>query len=89
MTMRQILTGLVLLMLALPALAEVPITGSFTASMACPAYQSINRQTNPGSVMTEPGDAYELVAGEGVPSSITVLEPKMLKEQYGVELDDK
>ena len=61
--MRRILTGLVLLMLALPAQAEVPLSGSFTATMACPAYQSINRQTNPGSVMTEPGHAYELVAG--------------------------
>jgi ribonuclease T2 len=67
--MRQILTGIVLLMLALPARAEVPLSGSFTASMACPAYQSINRQTNPGAVMTEPGRAYELVAGNKAPPS--------------------
>ena len=74
--MRQILTGIVLLMLALPAQAEVPLSGTFTATMACPAYQSINRQTNPGPMMTEPGQAYELVAGnKALPSHYWIVMP--------------
>jgi len=63
MTMRRILAGALLFMLALPAHAEVPLSGGFTATAACPAYQSINRQTNPGAVMTEPGSSYDLIAG--------------------------
>ncbi len=44
------------------ARAEVPLAGSFTASQACPALQSIRQQANPGRVMTEPGRAYPVTA---------------------------
>jgi len=67
--MTRIIAGLFLVLLTLPARAEVPLSGSFNATMACPAYQSINRQTNPGAVMTEPGHTYELVAGNKAPPS--------------------
>lgn len=59
---RTIATAL-LLLLAMPAHAEIPLGGYFTATAACPAYQSISRQTNPGEVRTVPGRAYDLVAG--------------------------
>lgn len=45
------------------ALAEVPLDGKFRAAQACPAYVSIRKETNPGAVMTEPGQDYRLLAG--------------------------
>ncbi len=36
--------------------------GRFVATMACEAFQSKNRQTNPGGVTTEPGRSYATVA---------------------------
>ena len=86
--MRLIPTGLVLLMLALPAQAETPLSGSFTATIACPAYQSINRQTNPGSVKTEPGQAYELVAGNRPePSHFWIVMPGAAPDRRWVAVD--
>lgn len=61
--MRRLLLAIALVLTALPARAEVPLTGYFIASKACPALQSIRRQTNPGTVMTRPGTAYDLLAG--------------------------
>ncbi|MBU1304372.1 MAG: ribonuclease [Alphaproteobacteria bacterium] len=61
--MRRMLLAIILALTALPARAEVPLTGYFTASKACPALQSIRRQTNPGDVMTRPGATYDLLAG--------------------------
>ena len=52
---------------ASPARAEVPLSGTFTARSTCPAYQSINRQTNPGNVTLEPGARYDLVAANKTP----------------------
>jgi ribonuclease T2 len=52
---------------AAPAQAEVALSGSFTASAPCPAYQSINRQTNPGNIRLEPGSTYDLVAANRTP----------------------
>ena len=51
-----------LLALAVPAGAEMPANGQFTAGRACPALQSIRKETNPGAVMTEPGASYEIIA---------------------------
>ena len=45
-----------------PASAEVPVTGSFITSQACPALQSIRKQSNPGGVMTEANHAYPVTA---------------------------
>lgn len=45
-----------------PAAAEMPADGTFTAAKACPALQSIRKGTNPGDVMTEPGQGYRIVA---------------------------
>lgn len=55
------------LALTLTASAEVPMSGSFTATTACPAYQSINRQSNPGQAMTQSGQSYELIAANATP----------------------
>ena len=58
----RILAFLALMLLVAPAQAEVPLSGTFTATAACPALQSIRRQTNPGDVLTQPGTGYELLA---------------------------
>src|ERR1700761_1630727 len=44
------------------AAAEVPLTGFFIASEACPALQSIRNGTNPGEVKIEPGKSYPMIA---------------------------
>jgi ribonuclease T2 len=44
------------------ALAEMPAHGDFIATSACPALQSIRKETNPGEVMTEPGASYAIIA---------------------------
>lgn len=46
----------------LAALAEMPAKGEFIATSACPALQSIRKETNPGEVMTEPGSRYAIIA---------------------------
>ena len=65
--MLRIAIILLFALLSLPTYAEVPLTGTFTATQSCPAYQSINRETNPGNVTTSPGTAYTLVAGKRQP----------------------
>ena len=45
-----------------PAAAELPAEGTFRASAACPALQSLRKETNPGAVETVPGTDYALVA---------------------------
>ncbi|WP_236020624.1 ribonuclease T2 family protein [Devosia sediminis] len=60
-------------LVSVPALAEVPLSGSFTASAACPALQSISRQTNPGNVALEQGATYDLVAANKTPASHVML----------------
>lgn len=59
--MRLLLLALLILLPA-AAHAEVPLTGTFTATNTCPAYLSISKQTNPGSVMVRPGQAYQALA---------------------------
>jgi len=44
-----------------PALAQIRLEGTFAATKACPAYQSINKQTNPGNVTVAAGNNYPLV----------------------------
>jgi ribonuclease T2 len=44
------------------ARADEPMRGSFTAGQACPALQSIRKETNPGNISLEPGRAYRLLA---------------------------
>lgn len=74
--MRWILAAALLVSSVLSASAEVPLSGHFTASVACPAYQSINRQTNPGNVQTVPGTRYTLLAGNRAkPSHLWIVVP--------------
>jgi ribonuclease T2 len=60
--MRALWTTALLLVTALTAQAEVPLDGSFLAQRACPALQSISRQTNPGDVSITPGATYHAIA---------------------------
>lgn len=46
-----------------PAKADEAMKGTFTAREACPALQSIRKQTNPGNVMLVPAQSYKLLAG--------------------------
>jgi ribonuclease T2 len=64
MTAHRVTWGaaLLLILAAVTAQAEMPAGGSFLASKACPALQSIRKETNPGGVMTEPGTSYEIIA---------------------------
>ena len=45
-----------------PARALEPLEGWFIAQEACEAFQSKNKGTNPGDVMTEPFHAYTMIA---------------------------
>jgi ribonuclease T2 len=42
--------------------AEVAISGSFTATQTCPAFQSFRKSSNPGDVRVEPNKTYEAIA---------------------------
>jgi ribonuclease T2 len=42
--------------------AEVAMTGTFTATQACPAFQSFRKSTNPGDVKLETNKTYRLIA---------------------------
>ena len=45
-----------------PAMAEVALSGSLTATKSCPAFQSFRKSTNPGAIMIEPGKSYPVIA---------------------------
>lgn len=63
MSASRLLTALALLVSAAgPALAEVPMSGTFTASKDCGAFQSFRNQTNPGDVKIAPGTVYTLLS---------------------------
>lgn len=62
---RAIIAALALV--ASPARAEVPLSGTFIASATCPAYQSISRETNPGGITLSPGQVYDLAAANKTP----------------------
>ena len=53
---------LLILMASRPVQADVAMTGTFTATQTCPAYQSFRRSTNPGDVKVEPNKAYPVLA---------------------------
>ena len=60
---------LALTLLVLPARAEVALSGMFSAQDTCPAYQSSNRQTNPGNINVRPGETFEIVAANKTPAT--------------------
>lgn len=79
---------LVFALLSAPAFAEVPLSGNFTASRACPAYQSISRQTNPGNVATTPGATYTLIAANREPAThLWIVVPGAQPERRWVAVD--
>lgn len=85
--MRSLLV-LILMLLPVPAWAEVPLSGYFTASRACPAYQSISRQTNPGDIVTRPGTAYDLLAGNTAqPTHLWIKVPGAQPDRRWVAID--
>jgi hypothetical protein len=49
-----------------PAHGEVELSGSFTATQACRAFQSIPKQSNPGNETIEPGRAYPILGKNSV-----------------------
>jgi ribonuclease T2 len=53
---------LVIMMASRPVQADVAMTGTFTATQTCPAYQSFRKSTNPGDVKVEPNKAYPVLA---------------------------
>ncbi len=61
MNYRPLLAAAVLILFFAPALGQVAMEGTFTASKACPATQSIKSGANPGAIMTGAGRAYRLV----------------------------
>lgn len=71
--MRLIRLAVVLLALvgfgATPALAETNLGGTFVATRACSALQSIRKNTNPGNVTLAAGTSYRLLGGNKVPPS--------------------
>ncbi|WP_286719303.1 ribonuclease [Devosia sp. 63-57] len=76
------------MLLALPAQAETPLDGYFTATKACPAYQSISRQTNPGNITLRPGTAYSLLAGnKDRPTHLWIVVPGAEPDRRWVEVD--
>jgi ribonuclease T2 len=50
-----------LVLLAAPSVAQIRLEGTFTATRACPAYQSIKNRTNPGDVSVAQGQSYPLL----------------------------
>ncbi|WP_449395192.1 ribonuclease T2 family protein [Devosia riboflavina] len=86
--MLRIITILALLLLTLPARAEVPLSGYFTATKACPALQSISRETNPGDIATRPGTAYDLIAGNRAqPTHLWIIVPGAEPDRRWVSVD--
>jgi ribonuclease T2 len=68
--MRILLACAMLLgLIAIPAMAQTKISGTFTAAKACPALQSIKKATNPGDVMTVAGTGYKLIGGNKEPAT--------------------
>jgi ribonuclease T2 len=52
-----------------PAGAQPAVDGTFVASRACPALQSIRRGENPGEVTLKVGEGYRLIARNKVPGT--------------------
>ena len=58
-----------LLLAPLPAGAQPTVGGTFVATRACPALQSIRRGENPGDVTLKVGEGYRLIAQNKVPGT--------------------
>lgn len=56
------------------AAADVPLQGYFIAHEACPALQSIRKETNPGDVRTEANKSYPIIAKNKSAASHYLLE---------------
>lgn len=70
-----------------PASAEMPAEGTFTAAKACPALQSIRKGTNPGEVMTSPGQGYRIIAkNQKKPSHYRIEIPGAAPSERWVEI---
>jgi len=54
---------------ATPSVAQVKVTGLFVAKQACPALQSIKKQTNPGNIVLSPGKGYKLIGANNTPAT--------------------
>jgi len=77
-----------LLLLTLPARAEVPLDGPFIATAPCPAFQSISRETNPGNVTLRPGMEYDLVAAnKEPPTHLLIVIPGAEPQRRWVAID--
>ena len=55
--------------LVTPATAQVKVSGLFVAKQACPAVQSIKKQTNPGNITLSPGKGYKLIGANTTPAT--------------------
>ena len=70
-----------------PSLGESPLSGAFTATKTCPAYQSISRQTNPGNATIQPGQSYTLLAAnKSPPTHLRIEIPGASPAQRWVEI---
>jgi len=68
--MRIAFAGLLLLALGMsPAIAQTKLSGNFIAAQACPALQSIKKNTNPGNVTLTAGASYRLLGGNKQPAT--------------------
>ena len=86
--MARLLLLILLTMLALPVCAEVPLSGTFTATKACPALQSIRKRTNPGDILTRPGTSYELLAANADrPTHYWIIVPGAQPDRRWVAVD--
>ncbi|MGB5596474.1 MAG: hypothetical protein WBM62_20900, partial [Crocosphaera sp.] len=45
-----------------PATASVKLDGTFTAQKSCEALQSIRKETNPGNILVNPQETYQVIA---------------------------
>lgn len=66
--LRRIIGVMIILMWPSVVTATVPMDGYLIAEKACPAYQSIKKGTNPGTVTLQPGFAYR-VTGKNKPNA--------------------
>jgi len=75
-------------LMAGPATAQVQLSAEFIADAACPAYQSISRQTNPGNVTLRPGQTYDLVAANKAdPTHFQLIIPGASPDRRWVAVD--
>ncbi|MEF2551045.1 hypothetical protein VQ042_06665 [Aurantimonas sp. A2-1-M11] len=72
--MTRLILAALLLTIAAPAGAQIPMTGRFVAEARCPALASLVDPANPGTVATEPGAAYALLARNGEPTTHYLLQ---------------